>query len=317
MRWPRLAVKQRQKSREVPQLRRHWLRGWPLAIPVFGIAAVSAALAFPRPVRPRMLPEPMVSRPVVASEVSTLRALSDRARHHPLPRVVRAAGEAYRQLCIATLLGAEVAGNAPRQRFMAAVQRARRAVGDAPVLELRAVQAQLFVDALARFDREHRTNRDLDELGGDFLQTAKSKGWIDSQRLRASTEERWALFVLHWTERAGLGNRGPFRPATELRVLALRLALSRGYARANDLQRDLESVARLAELDLTYPADLARGVVYARYHQWPSAARSFVTRLRAYPDGPYALLARNYLLYSAERARELSTSSTGPVPGSP
>jgi len=317
MRWPRLAVKQQRKSRVVPKPHQHWLRGWPLAIPVLGIAAVSAALAFPRPVRPRMLPEPTLSRPGVASELSTLRGLADRARRHPLPRVVRAAGEAYRQLCIARRLGPEAAENAPRQRFMAAVRRARRAVGDTQVLELRAVQAQLFVEALARFDREHQTSRDLDELGGDFLQSASARGWIESQRLLASTEERWALFVLHWTELAGLGNLVPFRPATELRVLALRLALNRGYARANDLQRDLESVAMLAELDLAYPADLARGVVYARYNQWPSAARSFVARLRTHPDGPYTLLARNYLLYSAERARELSAPSTGPVPGSP
>ena len=74
---------------------------------------------------------------------------------------------------------------------------------------------------------------------------------------------------------------------------------------ADDEKRyQVRKIDEVLALDPTYPADLAKGVVYFRHHSYELAAKSFTTHLEEHPDGPYNVRAQNYLLAALRGATE-------------
>jgi hypothetical protein len=63
----------------------------------------------------------------------------------------------------------------------------------------------------------------------------------------------------------------------------------------------LALVTRIAELTPEYPVHLARGIVLVQGSNWAGAVQAFAQQLRTHPDGPWALWARNYILYSRSK----------------
>jgi TolA-binding protein len=65
----------------------------------------------------------------------------------------------------------------------------------------------------------------------------------------------------------------------------------------------LERIARLAQIDPSYPTEYARGVVSYRRGDFGASAQAFRAWLRDHPDGPLALRAQNYLRAAANAER--------------
>ena len=76
-------------------------------------------------------------------------------------------------------------------------------------------------------------------------------------------------------------------------------------ARAAERWR-LRKVDELANLNPTYPRDLARGVLLLRLGDATGAVVSLQRHLTASPDGPHTLRARNYLKAALARASSLN-----------
>ncbi len=280
----------------IAALRRH-LEGWQLAVVAVGTALGGAALAVPRPIAPTELPLPVVDR---LEEASAAAADAERirvAKAAPLSFLVRAAGEALRRFGDAEVKGDEQEADAQRFAFTKRIEAARAERGDAPVLALRAVQADLFVNALRA-----RNLTELRELGGTFF-GARDGGAADRAASLQDDELR-SLFVMRWTKLAGVAGTRPFSASlNELRLyyrtllahaeLASRTLREDPSARATALARAIDA---LSKLDPDYPKLLGLGVAEHWRGQYDEAEALFSAYLETHRTGPWRLRAQGYLL---------------------
>jgi hypothetical protein len=303
-------------------------------IPSVGLAVLAAALALPQPTLPRYLPLPTLAPE--ALDVAKQRLLSDamHARVRPLSYEVRSLGERFRQIGRAAHGGVEIRSD-ERERFRAQVRQTLEIVPIQEVRELRAVQTELFVQALTRFEKSSQSSEDLEELGGDFLELATSKGWVrlpnaqkratprtlkrttisDSgavggAQLLLSEDEIRAAFLLRWTDFAGLFDHPEFRLEPSWVVLASRRRLRVPVERMSP--SELAVIERLGEVSPEYPAALARGILLGHLGAYGSAAASFREHLRTHGEGDFSLRARNHLLYVEGQENPRQSVSEGP-----
>jgi hypothetical protein len=225
-----------------------------------------------------------------------------------LPFEVRTVGERLRRY------GAAVAGkDVPRaavelSQLREAVVTARAGHGDQPLVILRAVQTQLFLQALQRWEAGGRGDAALRELGGDFLRTSRANGWISGRRLAPTQRERRVLFQVRWARLTALIEEHPFAPTlnewrTYYRFLLDHPELGRVRRRGRSPEALLMSyVAGLERLDPGYPALLARGILQYRTGRYAAAAQSFRSYLDQHPEGARRAWARSFLLAASRRA---------------
>ncbi|MCC6213457.1 MAG: hypothetical protein IT376_01195 [Polyangiaceae bacterium] len=285
-------------------LARH-LEGWQAGALAVGIAALAALLAVPRPVAPDGPPLPLPDRPALARLSARERARAEGARAAPLPFEVRAAGEALRRLGA----GAARDGVDPIdvRDLRRAVEGARAAHGDAPLLALRALQTELFLAALTRYEEQGVSEPDLDELGGDLLPMARASGWVrPDRRLRLDPTERAVLFRIRWAELAGVRGDPAFAPTVdEWRVhysVLLRYPERGAALEARDRAAlRLRYVTALASRDPDYPVLLARGALLLELGRPAAAADALRTFLAEHDSGPWRLHAANHLAYAVQR----------------
>jgi len=280
-----------------------WLEGWALAFPSVGVALLAGWLALPQGTMPNYLPLPTVSEPDLVRAIEQQKSEAEQARQHALAYEARAVGESLRQL------GRLAHGGEPidierRNRFRKFAKDVRREVGDTPLKQLRSIQTELFLAALADWEKHGDETDDLIELGGDFIAVASELGWAKVVKggkpsLSLERDERVALFVTRWTDLAGLTDDATLRLAPVWPIIALcarlRLPLSELGV------RDLSLVRRLKMLAPNYPEQLSRGLIYAHLGERTQAIEAFQSHLAAHPDGPYALRARNHLVYALEK----------------
>jgi hypothetical protein len=286
-------------------LSRHF-EGYQLAVVSVGIALCFALLAVPRPVAPTAPLLPEIDRREQARSRALEQRLAERAYGRALPYDVRAVGEQLRRYGTAVNHGA--AGAEEIAELRRQVRSARAAHGDEPLLELRAVQTQLFLSALRRWEGTGRTSTDLEELSGDFLDKVTQSGWIDARgRLVATEDERVVLFRMRFGELAGIRSEHPFSPSlnewrTYYRFLIKYPELRRDAAARELDARRLEYVTALAKRDPDYPVALARGVLELRRGAYHSAVEALREHLARHPAGPWRLRAQNYLAAALESA---------------
>ncbi len=279
-----------------------WLTGGLLLAPLLGLALVVLFLAMPRAIAPGELPRPVLEPRAIAHERALHSQLVAEAYAQPLPFEVRAVGEAFRVEGQRIGEQRDPLTEQRLQRWRHAVERARAQHGPRQLLILRAVQAELFLDALAAWERTGRAGRELRELGGDFVEQATLRGWWNAGRLDLERDERRALFVARWTELAGL-TADPLlgTPQVSVRLVA-RLTLTSFNQGRLGPRAALAAIERLAPLDRDYPAELARGLVLARQGDLGGAAQSFERQLQSGGDGPWALRTRNHLTWALRAA---------------
>lgn len=195
-------------------------------------------------------------------------------------------------------------------QISAALAHLRRTVQLAPqpnlpelLLELRAVQSGLFLDALGVWEASGQQTADLVELGGTFIDRAQAFGWIaQGRQLRLSAAERAVLFEFRWLELLGVRDRRAFAPSLDQWRRYYRCLLEHPQAAGPDgstpdaARARLAYVNALAKVDPEYPAALARGVLYQGLGDTAEARREFELHLESHPHGPWALRARNHWL---------------------
>ena len=287
------------------------LEGWQPGLLAVFVAAMSAWLAVPRPVAPVDLPEPRLEPAALAKVATADLALAEAAERDGLPTDVRALGSALRAYGLADA-GRGGSVTAERRDVLEAVQRAQ-AAGEDALLRLRAFELRSFQRELVRWEDGADESDELVELGGPFVSRARQSGWVSGRSLLPDASVRAALFKRRWTELTLLRsprfeltlaeNRALYRfrllhPPDEamqgLRHLRGRDSAERAAYVAD--QYRLGKIEELRALDPAYPADLGRGVVMFRLHNYGEAEKAFARFLEDHPDGSYALRARNYLL---------------------
>lgn len=270
------------------------LEGWPAGLLIVSAAALSALLVVPRQVEPEWVPPPVIDR--VEQRLNEQRETARReVALAGLPLEVRSVGEAFRRLGQVS-----AAGPAPPELLQAQLRRLARAAldqaGDESLLNLRALQTHLFVQAVARSDVE--PTAELKELGGALLEKGQKNGWFGASPTAATREELETLFRVYWADALDL-RRHPFAPTlNEWRVyyrFLLSQPLRTGPQRDQDLRLRLGYVAALARNDLDYPVHLARGVLLYQGGAPADAAAEFAAHLTQHPDGPWTLRVKNYL----------------------
>jgi hypothetical protein len=281
------------------------LQGYELGLLTVGMVLTFALLVLPRASRPQTLPLPQIDRTEAQRRDERERERASEVERTGLPFEVRAVGEAIRHFGYSVNRGFDTAHDLEdlRERTKVVV-----AQGLSPLLlGLRAVQTRYFLRALAQFERERRSNTELEELGGDFLLHARQNHWFDAEgRFLADEATRRVLFQLHWVDL--LEKRGvfPFAPTLEDWRLYYRFLLvhpehdgspEANPAGADDVAR-VRVVNALSRKDPDYPAFFAKGYLFDRLGDTEAAAMAYRAHLGQHEAGPYALLARNYLIHA-------------------
>jgi len=289
--------------------------GWQLGLLSLCIAGLALALAVPRQAEPAELPVPKIDPVSVADILGDQTERAQRVRETPLPFEVRAVGEALRGFSSAsfTLDEDPVAAGGVLAR---AAARALQLHGKEALLDLRAIQTELFLTALKRWEGRRwnesaPAGAELTELAGNFVEKAKLNGWVDDTgRLVMSMTERIVLFRVRWGVLTGLSSMFPFKPSlTEWRIY-YRFLLEHpeappGASTAARAARQLAYASALGKLDRDFPMELANGILLFQSMRYPEAMRAFQAHLTQHPTGPYTLRARNFWLSSASRSPSL------------
>ena len=270
---------------------------------------IFSLLALPRASRPETLPLPRIDRVEARRSNARERELSSQTEATGLPYELRAVGEAIRHYGHSLNHGFDPAHDLDdlRERMQAVLAKGQGSL----LLSLRAVQTQYFLRALAQFEREGKPNRELDELGADFLRHAQRNAWLSADgRFLADEATRRVLFQLHFAELLDKRNVFPFAPTLNDWRLYYRFLLLHPESERTQMTEP-ESTANLARLrvlsalsrkDPDYPAFFARGYLFDRLGDPGAAATAYRTHLGQHESGPYALLARNYLIDTLQRA---------------
>jgi hypothetical protein len=215
---------------------------------------------------------------------------------------VRAVGEAIRN-CGAETVDGKGVDEAVLGEVRMTVRRAREKKSERGLVQLLALQTELFIEATHAFEASGTPSPELRELGGDFLSIAKQNGWLDGRRIVLDDDERAAIFRMRWTELTGLRGERAFAPTLDEYRAYYALYLRQGGAPHPEHRERAFSVVRaLEKRDPTYPAAFARGVLLHRSGSFDEAADAFRAHLAAHPDGPWTLRAKNHVLEALARA---------------
>jgi hypothetical protein len=267
------------------------------------LVVVAALLAAPRATDPLILPLPEPHRSTLARARAEDRARVERVREKGLSFAARTVGEELRRFGAAV---ANESADAPRllEALRSLAKNELREDAGRPLLALRAVQTELFVDATHEWERTGKVGSELSELGGDFARLAERSAWFTGRRLVLEDDERALLFRMRWNELTGLGAAPPFADSQdELRErYALLLRHPSGATPAERARHELGYVDALEALDRAFPAMFARGVLLFRAGAYEASADAFRAHLAAHPDGPWTLRAKNHLLAALGRA---------------
>jgi hypothetical protein len=286
--------------------RRH-LQGYELGLLTVGMVLTFSLLALPRASRPMTLPLPRIDRAEAERSNARERELSSRTEATGLPFELRALGEAIRHFGHSLNHGIDTGHDLDdlRERMKAVEASGQSSL----LLSLRAVQTQYFLRALAQFEREAEPNTELEELGGDFAKHAQKAGWFGSDgRFLADEATRRVLFQLHWAELVGKRRVFPFAPTLNdfrlyYRFLLLHpepeSTLLADAERTSDIAR-VRVVNALSRKDPDYPEFFAKGYLFDRLGDAEAAASAYRTHLGQHASGPYAVLARNYLIHTLQ-----------------
>jgi hypothetical protein len=262
---------------------------------------IAAALAAPRATEPDVLPLPVPDRAVLRAAKQRSDELARLARQNGLSYDVRAVGEAIRRCGAASVEGQGVPQPVLGEVRMA-MRLARGRRSERGLLQLSALQTELFVRATHAFEVSGKPSTDLRELGGDFIDVAKKNGWLDGRRIVLDDDERVALFRIRWTELTGLRSEPAFVPTLDEYRAYYALNLHPAAARdAANTERAWSVVRALEKRDPRYPAAFARGVLLHRAGRFSEAVEAFRAHLAARSDGPWTLRAKNHVLEALAR----------------
>lgn len=292
-------------------LRRH-LDGWQLGVTLVAAALLAAALAVPRSAPPSHIPLPAVATGDLSADQQLDDQRAKRARELGLSFEIRTLGEYFRRYGAAEheAGGRKSAGLTDRlqdvEASMRGLRRLRSAEVDEHLLQLRALQSELFVGALMAWSGE-QAPADLTELGGNLTNAPGHAGWFVGGRFVASPATARVLFKARWNQVCGVTDVDGFRATPNEAVLLLRFLLTHpdGVEPMAQHQNQLLVLEALSKRQPEYPINFARGSVLYQLGNYQLAGAAFQAHIDAHPDGPWSLRARNHLLAALERQKQL------------
>ena len=298
-------------------LRRH-LDGWQAGAVLLLLAGSAVILAIPRSVEPRELPEPIVDWVALGHTMGQDDRWAQEAEAAELDVDVRAVGRELRAYNSAASKQLEQEFVESRFRVVEATAKALRR-SEPELLQLRAYQTTRFVQELRAWQQTGTLSNELQELGGDFVPMLERNRWCrgPSRELVMDEPVIRVLFKKRWNDITG-ADAGVFQLTLDEQRLRYRFFMRypllprkvRSEEMDDDAVRAYEDharsklVERLATVDPSFPADLARGVLLYGSKRYGPAAESFRRHLAASPDGPYALRAQNYLKASLDKLNQ-------------
>lgn len=274
--------------------------GWELGGVVTALVLSAALLVVPRAAEPGVFPVPLLDVAEARATRARYDQQAEQAERQGLPFETRAVGDAVRRLgtAIAQAGDAEHESRVLRER----VDIALGAGQIERLVQLRAVQARLFVKAVRAHSFAAPASAELSALGGDFAARAVQSGWAGPAGCIASDDELVTLFALRWTELTQLRAAPQLKPTLgELRRYYRFLLLHpEGAAGENKAAQRasarLRYVAALEKRDSEYPADLARGALLGAQGASEASADALGEHLGRSSGTEWTLRARNYLL---------------------
>ncbi len=307
-----------------------------LALVPLGVALVLGALLLPRRAAPESVPLPVPDHAALARVVASDVELAEHALREPLPGAVRALGSALRTF------HTRESGDADTQQLFDARRAVDQALVDVlrdasapgrsqPLVALRAVQLEGFLEEVRKFEATGQKSPELDALAGAFVRSLTLEGWCEGHTIAPDGTVLRVMFKHMWNGFLGLDARPDLAPTIdEERALyafylshahpskTMRDALNAARRGAHDARSCLaldeaeraateawriEHIERLSKIDPSYPADYARGVASFRRGDFGTSALAFQSWVQAHPGGPLALRAQNFLRAAAAAER--------------
>lgn len=294
-----------------------------MALGFVALTVSGAMVVIPRPTYPQVLPLPVVDTAQIRAreKEEVKRALS--VADGSLDKEARAIGEQFRRL--GRTLATEHVVTGPRLDVLRKDARdllARKASaaplgqngtpsGKDALLSLRALQGQLFLDAVAAFESTGEPNDDLKELGGPFHAIAR-QSWLKDGKMLLNDDELRLLFRVHWGKLTGLYGVEPFGPSLEelRRYYFTNLVHPPGVSGdfLTQTSSQIEFVRALGKVESSYPAALAEGILQLRLGQPVLALENLEAHLAEHPDGEWTHLARNHLILASRQVEAIAES---------
>lgn len=263
------------------------------------LAAQGTFLVVPRPTLPRVVPLPALDPGAIEQREARETQRAERVRDGSLPRSARIVGELVRQLGKQSSRHHGVARQIQNELRLE-TQKVMERHGPEELLDLRALQTQLFVEEVERYVATGVVTPALLELGGEFAEIAR-ESWVHHGRLLLSEPELRLLYRVRWGILTGTHRQEPFGPS---------LAEFRRYYAAylekpeRGLVADPTSLAltrlsyakALGSVDPQYPAELAMGILELSAGRGASAKKHLSAAAQATKSGEWSLVTRNYLI---------------------
>lgn len=263
------------------------------------LAALGTFLVAPRPTLPRVVPLPALDADALEQREEEEAQRAERVFDGSLPRRARIVGELVRRVGEQSTRDP----SATRQLLEELRLETRNLIeqrGPEELLDLRALQTQLFVKEVDRYVATGVVKPAVLELGGEFVEIAR-ESWVHHGRLLLSEPELRVLYRVRWGILTGTHRQEPFgptlaefrryyttyleKPERGLVVDANALALTRlSYARA------------LGSIDPQYPSELAMGILELQAGRAASAKPLLSAAAGTAENGEWFLVTRNYLI---------------------
>ena len=272
-----------------------------LRAPVVALIAalVTATFVLPRPQTPKDVPYPPVVEERTRAELAEITERARQAVKNGLHIDIRGIGERVRRVSWLEASGASELYLTERSRLRALVQGLLREKRAQELLQLRDVQAVLFVDSIEEHWKKPtpESEREISELGAKILPYLDSaSGWLRIYPLLRPT--LLALFCERWTELLNLQEHLLFAPTANAHRLLHRFLvvyqLNKGSKR--EPQQLIALLSSVPEYSPQYPTEYARGIVLYQMGSFPDAITAFERHLTLHPDGPWAVRAHNFRL---------------------
>lgn len=286
-----------------------------VTLTLVALSITGAIVVIPRPTYPQILPLPYVdTQQIRARERAEIqRALS--VADGSLDKEARAIGEQFRRLGRTLSLRNSIAGpeldslRNDAQKLMLRKVKDNSSSGAEALLNLRALQGQLFLDAVLSWQQSGKVSDELRELGGPF-HTIAQRSWVEEGKMVLNQDELRLFFRIHWGKLTGLYGVEPFGPSLEeLRRYYLSNLTHPPAADGDAMTQIVNQIAfvrALGKVESSYPALLAEGILQLRLGQSLQALQNLKAHLDEHPHGPWAHIARNHMILAARQADEIA-----------